>query len=158
MVIVDAGEGTIDVSAYSRNTKEGKDSFEEIAAPQCKSTTIHLFRHFHLSFILQVISMGLSSSASAPAFSSTVCSLLDFAILELTSPSELLADSPFIEDLDHIIGCFDKTTKLRFRNIDEPQYIKFGSTRDNDETYGIRFGKLKLQGCVFVVRLICYSC
>ena len=73
--------------------------------------------------------------------------------LELTSPSELLADSPFIEDLDHIIRCFDKTTKLRFRNVDEPQYIKFGSTRDNDETYGIRFGQLKLQGCVLIIAL-----
>ena len=43
MIIVDAGEGTIDVSAYSRITMEVKDSFEEIAAPQCKSTAIHLF-------------------------------------------------------------------------------------------------------------------
>ena len=32
MVIVDAGGGTIDISSYSRNQKE---SFEEIAAPQC---------------------------------------------------------------------------------------------------------------------------
>ena len=76
MVIVDAGGGTIDVSAYSRNTKEVKDAFEEIAAPQCKSTMIHVFRHFHLSAILQVISMARSSSASTPVSSSTVCSLL----------------------------------------------------------------------------------
>jgi hypothetical protein len=32
VVIVDAGGGTIDISSYSRNQKEG---FEEIAAPQC---------------------------------------------------------------------------------------------------------------------------
>ena len=72
MIIVDAGEGTIDVSAYSRNTMEVKDSFEEIAAPQCKYATIHLFRHFYSSFILQVISMGRSSSASTGASSSRV--------------------------------------------------------------------------------------
>jgi len=57
-----------------------------------------------------------------------------------------LNDSPFLDDLDHIILCFDKTTKLRFRNAEEPQYVKFGSTRDNDESYNIRFGQLKLIG------------
>ena len=31
-MIVDAGGGTIDISSYSRNQKE---DFEEIAAPQC---------------------------------------------------------------------------------------------------------------------------
>ena len=39
-----------------------------------------------------------------------------------------LAESDFLEDLGHIIKCFDKTTKLRFRNADEPQFVKFGST------------------------------
>lgn len=59
---------------------------------------------------------------------------------------ERLAESIFNEDLDHIIQCFDKATKLRFRNMEESQYIKFGSTRDNDEAVGIRFGQLKLKG------------
>ena len=62
--------------------------------------------------------------------------------------SEFLADSPFIDDLGHIVRCFDKTTKLRFKKTEEPQYIKFGSTRDNDEAYNIRFGQLKLMGRV----------
>ena len=44
--------------------------------------------------------------------------------------------------------CFDKTTKLRFRDSKDFQYIKFGSTRDTDEKYNIRFGLLKLQGFV----------
>ena len=57
-----------------------------------------------------------------------------------------LSDSPFADDIDHIVRCFDKTTKLRFRNAEEPQYIKFGSTRDNDPAYNIRFGQLKLLG------------
>ncbi|KAF8805178.1 hypothetical protein BYT27DRAFT_7192849 [Phlegmacium glaucopus] len=57
-----------------------------------------------------------------------------------------LADSPFLDDLEHIICCFDKTTKLRFRKAEEPQYVKFGSTKDNDENYNIRFGQLKLMG------------
>ncbi|KAF9478436.1 hypothetical protein BDN70DRAFT_933388 [Pholiota conissans] len=57
-----------------------------------------------------------------------------------------LEDSPFVDDLRHIVQCFDKTTKLRFRNADTPQYVKFGSTRDNDANHNIRFGQLKLLG------------
>jgi len=48
--------------------------------------------------------------------------------------------------LEHICNCFDKTTKPRFRNAADPQYIKFGAARDNDPTYGIRFGQLKVAG------------
>ncbi|KIJ93867.1 hypothetical protein K443DRAFT_134933 [Laccaria amethystina LaAM-08-1] len=66
--------------------------------------------------------------------------------------SEYLAESPFIDDLDDIVRCFDSTTKLRFRSDREPEYIKFGSTKENDPDYGIRFGQLKLAGsdiCTF---------
>ncbi|KAF8962417.1 hypothetical protein BDZ97DRAFT_2022504 [Flammula alnicola] len=59
---------------------------------------------------------------------------------------EYLAESPFLDDLDHIVHCFDKTTKPRFRDAGEPQYVKFGSTRDNDANINIRFGQLKLEG------------
>ena len=44
---------------------------------------------------------------------------------------ESLAGSDFLDDLDHIVRCFDKTTKLRFRSADEPQFVKFGSTIKN---------------------------
>ena len=40
---------------------------------------------------------------------------------------DFLADLPFV-DVEHIVRCFDKTTKLHFRKAEEPQYIKFGST------------------------------
>ncbi|KAF9478439.1 hypothetical protein BDN70DRAFT_933391 [Pholiota conissans] len=62
--------------------------------------------------------------------------------------SNYLADSPFIGDVDHIAQCFDKTTKLTFKNTDIPQYIKFGprSTRDKDVVHNIRFGQIKLFG------------
>ena len=62
-----------------------------------------------------------------------------------------LAESDFLEDLGHIIKCFDKTTKLRFRNADEPQFVKFGSTLDNDEDCNIRYGQLKMTGWAPVV-------
>jgi hypothetical protein len=57
-----------------------------------------------------------------------------------------LSDSFFLEDLDHIVRSFDKTTKLRFREAEEPQYVKFGSARDNDKSCNIRLGQLKLIG------------
>ncbi|KAF4615512.1 hypothetical protein D9613_003352 [Agrocybe pediades] len=59
---------------------------------------------------------------------------------------EFLKDSDFIDDVDHIVNCFNDTTKPRFRNIEEPQYIKFGSLRDNDPLVNIRIGQLKLAG------------
>ncbi|KAH6897924.1 hypothetical protein BKA70DRAFT_745447 [Coprinopsis sp. MPI-PUGE-AT-0042] len=59
---------------------------------------------------------------------------------------DLLKDSEFYDDLDNIVRCFDKTTKLRFRSTRDPQFIKFGSTRDNDPETGIRYGQLKLSG------------
>jgi hypothetical protein len=59
---------------------------------------------------------------------------------------DYLQDSSFLADLDDIVDRFDKTTKLRFRSSDEPQFIKFGGTRDNDPTSNIRFGQLKLLG------------
>lgn len=49
-------------------------------------------------------------------------------------------------DLNSIVDRFDKATKLRFRNSDQPQFIKFGSERDNDSSCNIRFGRLKLLG------------
>jgi hypothetical protein len=41
---------------------------------------------------------------------------------------------------------FDQTTKLRFRDADDPQYIKFGTVRDKDPQCDIRSGQLKLAG------------
>ena len=69
-----------------------------------------------------------------------------FYILYIEKFLDLLTESTFADDLDHVCSCFDKTTKPRFRNAEDPQYIKFGATRDNDPTCGIRFGQLKLAG------------
>ena len=60
--------------------------------------------------------------------------------------SDHLRDSSFFRDIDQIVRCFDKTTKLRFLDSDEPQYIKFGGSRDDDPSFNIRSGQLKLPG------------
>ncbi|KAF5317127.1 hypothetical protein D9611_003509 [Ephemerocybe angulata] len=113
VVIVDAGGGTVDVSAYAKSPGTVGDAkvFEEIAPPQC---------HFHGSVFV---------SLHARVFI-----------------SNLLSESEFLDDLDTIVKSFDKTTKLRFRNAGEPQFVKFGSTRDNEPETNIRYGQLKLPG------------
>jgi len=60
----------------------------------------------------------------------------------------MLKDSPFIDELDHIVHCFDRTTKMRFKSQHGSQYIKFGGARDNDPDLNIRAGAIKLEGSV----------
>lgn len=52
------------------------------------------------------------------------------------------------EILRQMTEIFDKTTKLRLRNAEDPQYIKFGTVRDKDPQYDIRSGQLRLSGSV----------
>ncbi|KAF9053354.1 hypothetical protein BJ165DRAFT_1447157 [Panaeolus papilionaceus] len=59
---------------------------------------------------------------------------------------QLLIDSEYYDNLDDILEAFDNTTKLRFRDPQEPQFVKFGGVGDNDHEVGIRFGQLKLKG------------
>jgi len=40
--------------------------------------------------------------------------------------SDSLSESDYQDDLDHIVSFFDRTTKPRFKDPGEPQYIKFG--------------------------------
>src|SRR5258707_14359161 len=43
---------------------------------------------------------------------------------------DLLKDTKFAADIPNIAEQFDKTTKPRFVNADENQFIKFGGLRD----------------------------
>jgi hypothetical protein len=72
VVIVDAGGGTVDISSYSRNEKEG---FDEIAAPQCSLVfiTLKLLKsadyipgHFHGSVFVTVHARRFLESMSLP--------------------------------------------------------------------------------------------
>jgi hypothetical protein len=81
----------------------------------------------------------------ARLFLESVCCILP-DIYDAQCCVEYLQESTFLADLDNIVECFDKTTKLRFRNSDELQYVKFGGARDNDPNFNIRFGQLKLLG------------
>ncbi|KAK0448948.1 uncharacterized protein EV420DRAFT_1647225 [Desarmillaria tabescens] len=57
-----------------------------------------------------------------------------------------LKGSPYAQEVGLIADCFDKTTKHRFRNANEPAYIKFGTMRDTDIQLDIRSGQLRLEG------------
>ena len=62
--------------------------------------------------------------------------------------TEKLANSGYGES--EIIGqmkkIFDKTAKLRFRDVDGPQYINFGTVRDKQPEYDIPSNQLELAG------------
>lgn len=94
--------------------------------------------HFHGSVFVDIHARVFLEGSAMP-------SVIFRALIQHYSPA-FLQESDYIDDLDHIIRCFNKMTKPRFRNAESPQYIKFGSTRDNDRQYNIRLGQLKLQG------------
>jgi hypothetical protein len=143
VVIVDAGGGTIDISSYSKNVGEAKDTFSEVAAPQCK--TFYDFLHINLIITTGHFHGSVFVTIHARLFlESMSCIVRD--VFNTQPFLDYLQGSTFLADLEHIVGCFDKTTKLRFRNAEEPQYIKFGGARDNDPSCSIRFGQLKLLG------------
>lgn len=58
--------------------------------------------------------------------------------------ADFLSGSKFSDDVKIIQKCFDETTKLRFGETEETQYIAFGSYRDNEQEFNIRNGRLKL--------------
>lgn len=112
ILIVDAGGGTIDLSAYTQASPSSRGlSLIEILPSEC---------HFQGSFFV---------TSRARVFF-----------------ENLLRNTKFADDVDNITNCFDRTTKLTFRSITDPQFIKFGSTRDRDPKLNIRSGQLKLLG------------
>jgi hypothetical protein len=67
----------------------------------------------------------------------------------------MLYDSRFggPDDIKHITECFDRTTKLGFRDPTQPSYIKFGTAKDKDPSVGIKMGQLKLPGLVAIAHI-----
>ncbi|KAH7883407.1 hypothetical protein F5I97DRAFT_1981501 [Phlebopus sp. FC_14] len=111
VVIIDAGGGTIDLSAYSM--KLSPTSFEEIAPAECRlQGSVLVTRRAH-------------------------------GLLKRKLGGSKYGNPDILRQMTDI---FDKTTKLRLRNADDPQYIKFGTVRDKDPQYDIRSGQLRLTG------------
>ncbi|THU88824.1 hypothetical protein K435DRAFT_761555 [Dendrothele bispora CBS 962.96] len=118
VVIVDAGGGTIDLSSY-----EPEDSKSDA---QKKMSFREMTR-------------------PQCYFTGSIFNVKDKARQYLQNKLKL-AESRFLEDIDYICDCFDKTTKLTFKSPDEPAFIKFGRARDRDLDVGIKSGQMKLSG------------
>ncbi|KAG1844158.1 hypothetical protein DFJ58DRAFT_29856 [Suillus subalutaceus] len=111
VVVIDAGGGTIDLSAYSMTLSP--TLIEEIAAAECRLQGSVFVTHRARGLLQEKLS---GSRYGAP------------------------------DMIQQITDIFDSTTKLRFRNPEDPVYIKFGTIRDKDLQHGIRCGQLKLSG------------
>ncbi|KAF9231963.1 hypothetical protein BU15DRAFT_67879 [Melanogaster broomeanus] len=109
VIIIDAGGGTVDLSAYSM--KLSPTAFTEIAPAECEWNGL---------LVRDNLKPDLRST-SGVRFHYVPCPCV----------------------LQRI---FDKTTKLGFRDANEPQFIKFGTVRDKEPEYDIRSGQLKLSG------------
>ncbi|TFK64304.1 hypothetical protein BDN72DRAFT_861491 [Pluteus cervinus] len=103
-MVVDAGGGTIDISAYEKQAGD-KQAFNEITAPQCKLRGSVFVTQYARKYL-----------------------------------EDHLSKSPYLCDVPDIVKSFDKTTKLRFRRTEDPAFIKFGTSRDNDLAHHIRSG------------------
>lgn len=47
-----------------------------------------------------------------------------------------------------MLDSFEKSAKANFKDPLEKSFIQFGSMRDRDPDFGIKAGKLLLDGCV----------
>ncbi|KAG6334774.1 hypothetical protein ID866_4307, partial [Astraeus odoratus] len=95
---------------------------------------------------MSVYSMQLSPSVSVEEIAPAECKIYLTPVLQFLKSK--LANSRYgtADMVQQMTEIFDKTTKLRFRNANDPQYIKFGTVRDRDLEYDIRSGQLKLAG------------
>ncbi|KAL0573590.1 hypothetical protein V5O48_008367 [Marasmius crinis-equi] len=132
VMIVDAGGGTIDLSAYKAGEGSGEEAdrsrYEEITTPEFIPLNASLTRR---SFC----GVNLRDESCSALFPSKV-----------VVPAEKLARSRFRLDLECIVQEFDKTAKPLFKSASQPVYIKFGSFRDNDKDLQIRNGQLTVSG------------
>jgi hypothetical protein len=77
-----------------------------------------------------------------------VLSCIARIILNIYGATDKLSNSKYgsLDDIEHMADCFDKSAKLSFKDPSQTSLVKFGSARDVDNSVGIKFGQLKLQG------------
>ncbi|KAG6332939.1 hypothetical protein ID866_6155 [Astraeus odoratus] len=100
---------------------------------------------------MSIYSMKLSPSVSVEEIATAECRLQGSVYVTLRAQQFLkskLANSKYGTDemIEQMTEIFDRTTKLRFRNAADPQYILFGTVRDKDPDYNIRSGQLRIAG------------
>ncbi|KAF9068279.1 hypothetical protein BDP27DRAFT_1224514 [Rhodocollybia butyracea] len=112
-IVLDAGGGTIDLSAYSSSRSGDAITFQEISRSECTC-----------------------------CFAGSIFVTGEAALYV----QDKLKGTPFNDDVSAIRDIFDRTTKLQFRNSNEPSFIRFGRRSDTDLALDIRSGQMKIQG------------
>ncbi|KAI3603503.1 hypothetical protein WG66_014296 [Moniliophthora roreri] len=124
VIIVDAGGGTIDISAYSMTAS----GMARVVVEEASSLAPLSSRNGRKSTSKAVLSLPFCPQCSSRLV------LAKFA------------RSPYEGDVQDIVDEFDKKVKPYFRCASEKQYIKCTSVRDNDPNLGIFSGQLHLSG------------
>ncbi|KAG5350998.1 hypothetical protein C0989_008361 [Termitomyces sp. Mn162] len=128
VLIVDAGGGTIDLSAYGEAPNK-KGAFEEIATPQC---------HLQGSVYVTARAKAFLHGEERRTYE------INYPITLISVHIDFLKDTKFADDVEAMTTYFDKSAKLTFNS--NPLFIKFGSARDRDPKLRIRGGQLTLLG------------
>ena len=146
VLIIDAGGGTIDISTYKVLNDEPLQ-VEELYEPECEFGRLQ-WQIFRLRvLILGLLQGGEFVTARARAMVQSAFHILTIDRLLNPQPGKLKGskfDTP--EDLDAFSQKFDEGVKRVFSKVQPPQYVKFGSPRDNDPDCGIKAGRLALTG------------
>ena len=145
MIIVDAGGGTIDLSAFALG--DADDEIKEIAPASC---TLYLSFDIPSMRLFSGLFQG-SIYVTRRAKKFLTCAYfwhLDYRAHYVIGTSAKLYKSIYghEEEVQHMAECFDKAAKLSFKDPSQISLIRFGSIRDSDDSVDINFGQLKLQG------------
>ena len=97
--------------------------------------------------------LDVRDKASNGTYQRYIVSLIYMESIDSVSATLGKLEGSFYGTEDHIqqiSNRFDETTKKTFRSATDVCLVPFGSTTDRDLEHGIRSGKLKLAGYVFV--------
>lgn len=133
-IVADLGGGTLDFSIYKICGQKPLE-VKEVDAPKC------------------VIEGSVLVTQRASKFLKGKCTHLVLGRLQTDLSSEKLKNSPYGDEkaIEEIYRKFDETTKLVFRSKTDTCFVAFGSSKDNDTEHGIRGGRLRLSGYVYLM-------
>ena len=146
MLIINAGERTIDISSYVVS-KETPLQVEELFLPNCQMT--HPWFSVWLTHSYKACYREENSlQQGRERWSQAGSNITRPPYFLLNHKPENLKGSMFNtpEDIAAVVQAFDEGAKRIFSDDTGVQYVKFGSVRDNDPKHGIRSGKLVLTG------------
>ena len=145
-MIIDAGGGTIDISTYKVLSTEPLQ-VEELYEPECELDELRYQIPYLRTLFVGLLQGGEFVTARAREMVQGAFYVFLAGRLSDPQPGKL-RESKFNTpgDLDAFSQKFDEGVKRVFSNDQAPQFVKFGSLRDNDPDCGIKAGRLALTG------------